>query len=485
MSYPSPDIVFSFNETTDEERMFNIATPEKLIYLLKEQLPNLQEKYDTYTAKGKIIKNRYIISRDIDMKNFPIIIDKEIVVDNWSIEGPDSMVTISNLNVTASINVDMPFLIKNIKENCVIKNIKFDTYNFTLFKNNYGKIQNCIFINGNINTDIYEVGVYNYLLEIGVAGVIYNNFNIIEDCSFKNINIIIKTSRDNVYFNNIKFKVGGIALLNKQTIMNCIVDNISFNLENIDISDKIYMNFSAFVCNNEGAISKININNIKGIFNSCICYENTGTIRELDIGPNIILNYISDSKLSCIKLYKKTYNQYGILNTEVDKYSNIYLLKDNGELDEIIRQNNNIACSDNFVNSIRKPTIISDQPVQPVESDQTTQPSQPDQPSQPTLPDQPNQPSLPDQPNQPTQPIQPDQPNQPTQPTQPDQPTQPTQPTQPDQPITTDKSKKNYGLLIGLPIGIISILIILSILIIFIGYKYNILSLKIYIDKLF
>jgi hypothetical protein len=441
MSYPPSDIEFSFNETTDEERMFNIATPEKLKYLIEIHLPTLQETYDKYTITGKTIKNRYIISKDIDMKDVPIFINNEIKVDNWSIEGPDSMVTISNLNVTSSIKVDMSYLIKNINDNCIIKNIKFDTYNYTLFNSNYGKIQNCIFINCNINTDITEVGVYNYIQEVGgVAGVICNNFNIIEDCSFKNINIIIKTNINEVNYDMVKFKVGGIALLNKQTIMNCIVDNISFNFENIDMSDKIFMVFSAFVCSNEGAISKININNINGVFNSCICYENTGTIKELDIGPNIILNNISDSKLSCIKLYKKTYKEYGILNTEVDKYSNIYLLKDNGELDEIIRKNDNTVCSSDFAESIRKPTTISD------ESDESEQPDESYQPDQPDELDESDK---------------------------------------SDTPVKIDKSKKNYGLLIGLPIGIISILIILSILIIFIGYKYNILSLKIHIDKLF
>lgn len=403
------------------EKVYNISKPEHLLWLFSTKLPNFQINIFTQSLKYK-----YIIQNNIDMKDYPITIPKEINLNNCSIEGPiDGHITISNLNITYSVNPTRPFLINNIDKDSIIKNIKFDNYNYTLFNINNGIIQDCIFMNGLINIDISTEAYYNDVLTFGgAAGVLFNNNNIIKHCSCNNININIKTNT-NIKYDMIRF--GGIMVINKSTIINCIINKISINFENIYTNERLFGICSGLVGVNEGNISKLFMNyiNINGEFASGICYYNYGTIKEIDVGKNILLNsrLLSatitiyninpekiDSKIGCIKLFKTTFEKYGILYNNMNEYNNIYILNDDETLNDIIKINNDSLCSSELVDSIRKsintpePTTIA---------------------------------------------------------------------------IIPNKSKKNYGLLIGLPIGIISGLIIIIIIILIIFYKYNILSLRI------
>jgi hypothetical protein len=282
---------------------------------------------------------------------------------------------------------------------------------------------------------------YMYIYENGesMSAVVSINYNLIQNCVFKNIQMKININNMIVVFKNIpllnNFKFGCVAVINKSFIHKCTLDNISIT------SPENTIGFcSAVACINEGGIVGLKIDNINinGDTASCISYLNSGTIKELDIGKQITLNHNKFSSIisiynynnlntviSCIKLFKTIYDKYGITQDDRKQYNNIYILNEDGLINDIINEDKINLCSIGMFGSLKRQAILPAPPTIPVTTPVDTPP-----------------------------------------------------------PETPKSNKNNYGLLIGLPIGILVALFGIAFMVFVMTYNYN-KSFRRMVDKLF
>jgi hypothetical protein len=469
---------------THTEIVYYIYTPSHLEWLFITHLPKLETDKQNKTINEIKYKYRYIIKNNIDMRQKPLNIINEITLEDSSIEGEGSnggQISISNLNLTTTVKNMRPYLIDTIDPNSIIKNIRFYNYNYTLFNNNFGTIDRCFFADSTININMTTMDEYTNIYEKGesLSAVVSINYNLIQNCFFKDIKMIINTNKFMLdvfkmfpLLNNFKF--GCITVINKATIYNC-------SLKNISITSTYQDTFgfcSAVACINEGGIVGLKIDNINinGDTSSCISYLNSGTIKELDIGKQITLKHNKFSSIisvynynnlntviSCIKLFKTTYDQYGLTQDDRKQYENIYILNEDGLINNIINEDKMNPCSIGTFGSLKRQATTPSPPTMPA-----TTPVPPTMPA--TIPAPPTMPVT--IPSPPTMPV-----------TIPAPPTIPVPSPEPI-PETPKSNKINYGLSVGLPIGIVVSLLIIILIIFAIAYK-NIVSVMYMVFKFF